>query len=176
VCCAFDDSRLLSPCFVAIQDLPHSAPCVRIFGSVAWYLVFLRHEIHRQNPNYIYNNNNVEVVNMLPMKRVPFNHLANTFRVRVLLQDSIHTCIEEQVAMFIHVVGHNHRFQVIHNTQRRSNGTIHQYINQVLYVIGELGGEMIKPLYGQNPTNIQDRYCWFSYFKVSNSSLYFLIT
>jgi hypothetical protein len=47
VCCAFDDSRLPSPCFVAIQDLPRSAPCVRIFGSVAWYPLFLRHEIHR---------------------------------------------------------------------------------------------------------------------------------
>jgi hypothetical protein len=30
-----------------IQDLPCSAPCVRIFGSIAWYPMFLRHEIHR---------------------------------------------------------------------------------------------------------------------------------
>jgi hypothetical protein len=45
--CPFDDSRLPSPCFVAIQDLPRSAPCVRIFGSVVWYPMFLRHEIHR---------------------------------------------------------------------------------------------------------------------------------
>jgi hypothetical protein len=45
--CAFDVSRLPSPCFVVIQDLPRSAPCVRIFGSITWYPVFLRHEIHR---------------------------------------------------------------------------------------------------------------------------------
>jgi hypothetical protein len=45
--CAFDDSRPPSPCFVAIQHIPHSAPCVQIFGSVAWYPVFLRHKIHR---------------------------------------------------------------------------------------------------------------------------------
>jgi hypothetical protein len=45
---AFDDSRLPSPCFVAILDLTRLAPCVRIFGSIAWYPVFLRHEIHRQ--------------------------------------------------------------------------------------------------------------------------------
>jgi hypothetical protein len=44
---SFDSSRLPSPCFIAILDLTRSAPCVRIFGSVAWYPVFLRHEIHR---------------------------------------------------------------------------------------------------------------------------------
>jgi hypothetical protein len=28
-------------------DFTRTAPCVRIFGSVVWYPVFLRHEIHR---------------------------------------------------------------------------------------------------------------------------------
>jgi hypothetical protein len=45
--CAFDVSRLPPPCFIAIQDLTRSSPCVRIFRSIAWYPVFLRHEIHR---------------------------------------------------------------------------------------------------------------------------------
>jgi hypothetical protein len=45
--CAFDVLRLSLPCFIAIQDLPRLAPCVRIFGSITWYPVFLQHEIHR---------------------------------------------------------------------------------------------------------------------------------
>jgi hypothetical protein len=59
------------------------------------------------NLNYIYNTNDVEAVQMLRMRRAPFYKLVKRFRERGLLQDSIHTCVEEQVAMFLHVVGHN---------------------------------------------------------------------
>src|SRR6266566_4252981 len=71
------------------------------------------------NLNYIYNCNDIEALWMLRMKRAPFAMLVHTFRSRELLQDSIHTIVEEQVAMFFHVVGHNQRFRVVHNTFRR---------------------------------------------------------
>jgi hypothetical protein len=51
--------------------------------------------------------NNVEAVQMLRMRRAPFYELVKRFRERGLLQDSIHTCVEEEVAMFLHVVGRN---------------------------------------------------------------------
>jgi hypothetical protein len=38
------------------------------------------------NMNYIYNINDVEVVQMMRMKRAPFNSLVNTFRVRGCLK------------------------------------------------------------------------------------------
>ena len=60
-----------------------------------------------------------------------------------MLEDSIHTTVE-QVAMFLHVVGHNQRFGVVHNTFRRSMETIFRYFKQVLYAVGELRGEMIR--------------------------------
>lgn len=44
---------------------------------------------------------------MLLMRRDPFSKLVDTFRERGLLKDSIHVSVEEQVAMFFHVVGHN---------------------------------------------------------------------
>jgi hypothetical protein len=59
------------------------------------------------NPNYIYNCNDVEAVQMLRMRRAPFNALVKTFRDRGLPVDSIHNYVEEQVAMFLHVLGHN---------------------------------------------------------------------
>jgi hypothetical protein len=65
--------------------------------------------------------------------------------VRGLLQDNICTCIKEKVAMFLHVLEHNHRFRVIHITWRRSTETISPYFKKVMYAIGELRGEMIKP-------------------------------
>ncbi|XP_051206926.1 protein ALP1-like [Lolium perenne] len=117
------------------------------------------------NLNNIYNCNDVEAIQMLRMRRDPFYALVKTFRERGLLRDSIHTSVEEQVAMFFHVVGHNQRFRVIHNTFRRSTETISRYFQQVLYAIGELRGEMIKPASMNTPIKIKNNYRWFPYFR-----------
>jgi hypothetical protein len=53
--------------------------------------------------------------------------------------------VEEQVAIFLYVVGHNQRFRVMHQSFRRSIETIHIHFHQVLYAVGELRNEMIKP-------------------------------
>jgi hypothetical protein len=47
--------------------------------------------------------------------------------------------------MFLHVVGHNQRFRVVHQSFRKSIETVHRIFHQVLYVVGELRGELIKP-------------------------------
>jgi len=76
------------------------------------------------NLNYIYNSHDVHYVNLLRMRKAPFFHLCDLFRSRDLLSDSIHASVEEQVAMFLHVVGHNQRFRVVDLTFRRSGETI----------------------------------------------------
>jgi hypothetical protein len=40
--------------------------------------------------------------------------------------------------MFLHVLGYNRRFRVIHNTWRKSTEIISHYFKQVLFAIGEL--------------------------------------
>jgi hypothetical protein len=104
---------------------------------------------------------------MLRMRRAPFYELVKRFRERGLLQDSIHTCVEVQFAIFLHVVGHNQRFRVMHNTFKRSIETISRYFNQVLYTIGELRQEMIKPPSGETPIKIRHSKRWYPHFKVS---------
>jgi hypothetical protein len=69
--------------------------------------------------------------------------------------------------MFLHVVGHNQRFRVVHNTFRRSMKTISRYFKQVLYAVGELRGEMIRSRIGRTPTKIRTSPRWYPYFKVS---------
>jgi transposase len=59
------------------------------------------------NLNFIYNRNDAKVVQMLRMTRSPYYELVKRFRETGLLQDSIHIYVEEQVSMFLHVVGHN---------------------------------------------------------------------
>jgi hypothetical protein len=92
------------------------------------------------NLDKIYNCNDIECVNMLRMRRAPFFNLCNLLRDRSLLRDTINSSIEEQVAMFLHVVGHNQRFRIIHQNFRRSMETISRYFREVLYAIGELRG------------------------------------
>jgi hypothetical protein len=74
--------------------------------------------------------------------------------------------VEEQVAMFLHVVGHNQRFRVIHQTWRRSVETVSRYFKEVLYAIGELRKEMIRPPSSETPLKIRNSHRWYPYFKV----------
>jgi hypothetical protein len=62
----------------------------------------------------IYNSTDAECIAMLRMSRAPLCALYNLFRQRGLVLDNINSSVEEQVSMFLHVVGHNQRFRVIH--------------------------------------------------------------
>ncbi|WVZ96981.1 hypothetical protein U9M48_042553 [Paspalum notatum var. saurae] len=117
------------------------------------------------NLRFIYESDDTHCVNLLRMKRAPFFQLCDLFRTRTLLRDSIHSTIEEQVAMFLHIVGHNQRFRVINLSFRRSVETISRYFQEVLYAVGELRNEMIVP----PATNVHPRILnsrrWYPYFK-----------
>jgi hypothetical protein len=45
-------------------------------------------------------------------------------RERNLLVDTVNCCVEEQVTMFLHIVGHNQSFRVIKQNWRRSIHTV----------------------------------------------------
>ena len=65
--------------------------------------------------------------------------------------------------MFLHVVGHNQRFRVVHQSFRRSIEIVHRQFHQVLYAVGELRSEMIKPpTHGIHP-KILGSYRWNPY-------------
>lgn len=118
--------------------------------------------------NKIYNSNDIECVNMLRMRRAPFFQLCRLLRARNLLPDSIHSSVEEQVAMFLHVVGHNQRFRVIHQSFVRSIETVSRYFRNVLFAIGELRNDMIRPPSTGTALKIMGSSRWYPYFKVSN--------
>jgi hypothetical protein len=65
------------------------------------------------------------------------------------LEGIIHTYVEEQVAMFLHVVISNRGFRVIYTAFKRSMETIFCHFKQVLYAVGEVRGDMIKLLIGR---------------------------
>jgi hypothetical protein len=83
-----------------------------------------------------------------------------------LVTNSIDASVEEQVAMFLYVIGHNKRFMVVDLSLRRSRETISKFFQRVLYVVGELRNELIVP----PATNVHPRILgsrrWYPYFKV----------
>ena len=87
-------------------------------------------EQHRkQTLQAIYNSIDAECLSMLRMTRAPFYALCNLLRNRGLVPENAGCTVEEQVAMFIHVVGHNQRFRVVHQSFRRSIETIHRHFH-----------------------------------------------
>jgi hypothetical protein len=127
----------------------------------------IRDEERQRNLNLMYNYNDIECVNMLRMRRKPFFSLCNLLRDRKLLADNINSCVEEQVAMFLHIVGHNQRFRVVKNNWRRSIETVHRHFKDVLYAIGELRQEMIRPPSNETPVKISNCHRWYPYWKVN---------
>ncbi|WVZ74709.1 LOW QUALITY PROTEIN: hypothetical protein U9M48_022862 [Paspalum notatum var. saurae] len=103
-------------------------------------------EQRQHNLNLIYNCNDVECG-------------------KNLLRDTIYCCVEEQVAMFLHIVGHNQRFRVIHQNWRRSIETVSRHFQEVLYAIGELRGDMIRAPSSETPLKIMKCSRWYPYFK-----------
>jgi hypothetical protein len=95
------------------------------------------------NLRLIYHSDDRRCVELLRMRRAPFFQLCDLFRNEGLLKDSINNNIEERVAMFLLVVGHNQRFRVLKPAFRRSLETISRYFQEVLYVVGELRNEMM---------------------------------
>lgn len=124
----------------------------------------------QKNLDRIYNCNDIECVAMLRMRKALFFALCNLLRERNLLTDSLHSCVEEKLAMFLHIVGHNQHFRVIHQHWRRSIETMHRYFKEVLYAIGELRQEMIRAPSNETPVKISNSPRWYPYFKVINLS------
>jgi hypothetical protein len=124
-------------------------------------------EEHRQRAlQMIYMSTDRECVSMIRMSRAPFFALCDLFRQRGLVPKTFGCSVEEQVAMFLHIVGHNQRFRVVHNSFVRSIEIVHRNFHQVLYAIGELRNDMIKPPSSTTHPKILGSPRWNPYFKV----------
>jgi hypothetical protein len=68
--------------------------------------------------------------------------------------------------MFLHVVGHNQRFKVVHQSFRRSIEIVCRIFHQVLYAVGELRGELIKPPSTSTHPKILGNPRWYPFLQV----------
>lgn len=92
----------------------------------------------------LYNGSDTDCINQLRMRKAVFWKLASYLRDNGILCDTIHVLVEEQLAMFLHTVGHNLRNRVIGFFVKRSGKTVGWYFNEVLRAICYLAKDMIK--------------------------------
>ena len=81
--------------------------------------------------------------NMFRMDKEVFFNLSSLLRSRDLLHDTQYVTVEEQLAMFLHTVGHNVRNRVLGINFIRSGETISRYFQLVLHAIREIRGDYI---------------------------------
>jgi hypothetical protein len=103
---------------------------------------------------------------MLRLKKESFFGLCQVLWERSLLCDTVHVCVEEQLAMFLNTIGHNLRNRLVGTNFSRLGETVSQYFGLVLHAIGELRNEFIQPPSLETPSKIDGNPRWDPYFKV----------
>ncbi|KAL3614680.1 hypothetical protein CASFOL_041437 [Castilleja foliolosa] len=82
---------------------------------------------------------------MLRMDKHVFHKLSDTLRQRGMLRDTAGVMIEEQLAIFLNIVGHNERNRVIQERFQHSGETISRHFNNVLRAIKSFSREFLQP-------------------------------
>ena len=109
--------------------------------------------------------------NMLRFERAAFFRLCGILRDRNLLEDSPHLSVEQQLAMFLHTIGHNLRNRVVSANFGRSYGTTSIYFRKALHAIGELRNDYIRPPSLETPAKIAGNHRFDPYFKVISETI-----
>ncbi|KAE8662821.1 CAI-1 autoinducer sensor kinase/phosphatase cqsS isoform 3 [Hibiscus syriacus] len=102
---------------------------------------------------------------MFRMDKHVFQKLCYTLRHRGMLRDTAGVMIEEQLAIFLNIVGHNERNRVIQERFQHSGETISRHFNNVLKAIKSLSREFLQSPNINTPPEIHSSNRFFPYFK-----------
>nr|XP_004512634.1 uncharacterized protein LOC101506160 isoform X2 [Cicer arietinum] len=102
---------------------------------------------------------------MLRMDRHVFHKLCGILRQRAMLRDTAGVMIEEQLAIFLNVIGHNERNRVIQERFQHSGETISRHFNNVLKAIKSLSREFLQPPQHTTSSEIINSARFYPYFK-----------
>ncbi|XP_071738895.1 uncharacterized protein [Rutidosis leptorrhynchoides] len=89
--------------------------------------------------------NDTQCVELLRMSRDSYVRLCTYFRVKGWLKDSKHLSVEEKIAMFLMMLGHNQRYILVKRLFQHSKQTIHKYFHEVLATMLDFAKETIVP-------------------------------
>ncbi|WKA10349.1 hypothetical protein VitviT2T_027923 [Vitis vinifera] len=111
---------------------------------------------------------NEDCYNQLRMGKDAFARLVNILRGIGRLRNSAHSNVKEQVAKFLHIVGHNLRNRTMKFYFKHSSETVSHHFHQVLRTIISLNDVFLKQPDGLKcPQEIKDNSKFWTYFKVN---------
>ncbi|XP_019263405.1 PREDICTED: uncharacterized protein LOC109241137 [Nicotiana attenuata] len=102
---------------------------------------------------------------MLRMDKHVFHKLCSILRQRGMLRDTPGVMIEEQLAIFLNIVGHNERNRVIQERYQHSGETISRHFNNVLRAIKSLSREFLQLPPVSTPLQILESNRFYPYFE-----------
>ncbi|XP_022852831.1 uncharacterized protein LOC111374395 [Olea europaea var. sylvestris] len=108
-------------------------PCRTSFLTRKMYTL----EILNGHPDVCYRN--------FCMQKHVFMNLCDILKEKGLLKDEKKVSVEEGVAIFMMIVGHTTRYNVIGDRFQHSNNTIHKWFKRVVRVVISIGTEIIRP-------------------------------
>ena len=95
---------------------------------------------------------NNQCIELLRMSCDSYVRLCTHFRVKSWLKDSKHISVEEKMAMFLMMIGHNQRYVIIKRRFQHSKQTIHKYFYEVLDKMMVFAKDIIVPTsFNPNP-------------------------
>lgn len=103
---------------------------------------------------------------MFRMDKHVFHKLCNDLRQRGMLRDTAGVMIEEQLGIFLNIIGHNERNRVIQERFQHSGETISRHFNNVLKAIKSLSREFLQQPPLATPSEILCSSRFYPYFKV----------
>lgn len=102
---------------------------------------------------------------MFRMDKHVFHKLCVTLRQRGTLRDTAGVMIEEQLAIFLNIVGHNERNRVIQERFQHSGETISRHFNNVLKAVKSLSREFLELPPLDTPLEILGNKRFYPHFK-----------
>ncbi|XP_031402089.1 uncharacterized protein LOC116211730 isoform X1 [Punica granatum] len=102
---------------------------------------------------------------MFRMDKCVFHKLCDIARQRNLLRDTAGVMIEEQLTIFLNIIGHNERNRVIQERFQHSGETISRHFNNVLKAIKSLSKEFLECPPDTTPPEILRSNRYNPYFK-----------
>ncbi|KAJ6794129.1 Uncharacterized protein M6B38_230975 [Iris pallida] len=99
------------------------------------------------------------------MSSAAFYGLANILRFNGSLHDTFYVCVEEQLAIFLYMLGHKAKNRVCDIEFIRSGETISRYFNKVLGATCSIQERFVKQPGSETPMEIRNAAEWFPYFE-----------
>lgn len=135
-------------------------------SSLGRQLYILDVFVNRQIVHQIAYESDVICFDQLRMNRKAFSNLCIMLETRGGLKASKYLQVDEQVAMFLHVIAHHVKNRVIRFRFMRSGETISKFFHNVLHSIIRLHGALLKRPEPVVENSTDERWKWFKVYYI----------